>query len=299
MVHREEHPAVHAFPGMLNWRPASHFIVPGASDANVIDTPTARSGAIAVVSGGVTGIAAGFIGVGGGEFRIPVLVQMLGFPLKLAGGTNLVIGLLTVALGVLRRWGQYSWTRDDVVLLWIMSLASIVGAGVGVLGRERLPLRLLKATVCLYLIVIGLWMLYESVAHVEHVLIDPKGITRWYLGAVMAFAIAVVSGVLGVAGGEMRIPTLLYLFAVPIREAGTLSLMISIPTVAAAAITDRRLGGVPNSVLPVALLMGVASAAGVLVGAAWVPYADRDLIKGSLGIVLLLATVRLTVGPVR
>jgi hypothetical protein len=36
-----------------------------------------------------------------------------------------------------------------------------------------------------------------------------------------------------------------------------------------------------------------------LVGAAWVPYADRDLIKGSLGIVLLLATVRLTVDPVR
>jgi uncharacterized membrane protein YfcA len=287
------------FRDMLNWRPASHFTVPGVSDGNVIDTPNARSGVIAVVSGGVTGIAAGFIGVGGGEFRIPVLVQLLGFPLKLAGGTNLVIGLLTVALSVLRRRGQYSLTRDDVVLVWIMSLASIVGAGVGVLGRERLPLRLLKATVCLYLIVIGLWMLYESVAHVEHVLFDPKGITRWYLGAVTAFAVAVVSGVLGVAGGEMRIPMLLYLFAVPIREAGTLSLMISIPTVAAGAITDRRLGGVPNSVLPVALLMGVASAAGVLVGAAWAPYADRDLIKGSLGIVLLLATVRLTVGPVR
>jgi uncharacterized membrane protein YfcA len=254
---------------------------------------------IAVVSGGVTGIAAGFIGVGGGEFRIPVLVQLLGFPLKLAAGTNLLIGLLTVALGVLRRLGQYSWTRDDVVLLWIMGVASVVGAGVGVLGRERLPLRPLKATVCVYLIVIGLWMLYESVAHVEHVLFEPTGITRWYLGGVTAFAIAVISGVLGVAGGEMRIPTLLYLFAVPIREAGTLSLMISIPTVVAAAITDRRLGGIPNSVLPVALLMGVASAAGVLVGAAWVPYADRDLIKGSLGIVLLLATVRLTVDPVR
>ncbi len=240
---------------MLSWRPASHFAVPRVSNGNVIDTPTARSGVIAVVSGGVTGIAAGFIGVGGGEFRIPVLVQLLGFPLKLAGGTNLVVGLLTVALGILRRWGQYSWTRDDVVLLWIMGLASVMGAGVGVLGRERLPLRPLKATVCVYLIVIGLWMLYESVAHVEHVLLEPTGITRWSLGAVMAFAIAVVSGVLGVAGGEMRIPTLLYLFAVPIREAGTLSLMISIPTVLAAAITDRRLGGIPNSVLPVALLI--------------------------------------------
>jgi uncharacterized membrane protein YfcA len=38
----------------------------------------------------------------------------------------------------------------------------------------------------------------------------------------------------------------------------------------------------------------VASAVGVVVGAAGVPYADRDVIKGTLGVVLLLATVRMT-----
>jgi uncharacterized membrane protein YfcA len=43
--------------------------------------------------------------------------------------------------------------------------------------------------------------------------------------------------------------------------------------------------------------MGVASAVGVLIGAAFLPYADRDLIKGALGVILLLATVRLVVGP--
>jgi uncharacterized protein len=63
---------------------------------------TARDTAIATGSGLFTGIAAGFIGVGGGEFRIPVLVEVLRFPLKLAGGVNLVVGLFTVALGVLR-----------------------------------------------------------------------------------------------------------------------------------------------------------------------------------------------------
>jgi uncharacterized membrane protein YfcA len=145
--------------------------------------------------------------------------------------------------------------------------------------------------------VVGLWMLYESIAHVEHVLLEPTGMARWALAALLAFTIAVVSGVLGVAGGEMRIPALLYLFGISIREAGTLSLMISIPTVAAGAFMDRRLGGIPNSALRVAALMGVASAVGVLMGAALLPYADRDLIKGTLGILLLLATVRLTVGP--
>jgi uncharacterized membrane protein YfcA len=47
----------------------------------------------------------------------------------------------------------------------------------------------------------------------------------------------------------------------------------------------------------VALLMGVGSAVGVLIGAALLAYADRDLVEGALGVVLLLATARLTVGP--
>jgi uncharacterized membrane protein YfcA len=266
-------------------------------DRDVMQESTKRDSAIATGSGLLTGIAAGFIGVGGGEFRIPVLVELLRFPLKLAGGVNLVVGLFTVALGVLRRSGQQSLTRDDLVLVGIMGVVSLVGAAVGVFGRERLSVRPLRVVVCVYLIVVGLWMLYESIAHVEHVILEPMGILRWTLAALVAFAIAGVSGVLGVAGGEMRIPALLYLFGVPIIEAGTLSLIVSIPTVAAGAFTDRRLGGIPNSVVLIALLMGVASAVGVLIGAAFLPYANRDLIKGALGVILLLATVRLGVGP--
>jgi uncharacterized membrane protein YfcA len=258
---------------------------------------TARQGVIATTSGAITGMAAGFIGVGGGEFRIPVLVSLLGFPLKLAGGVNLLVGVFTVALGVLRRWGQQPLTRDDLILVGIMGVVSLAGAAAGVLGRKRMPVRPLRVFFCTYLIVAGLWMLYESIAHVEHVLLEPTGMLRWTLAASIGFAIALVSGVLGVAGGEMRIPALLYLFGVPIVEAGTLSLAVSVPTVVAGAFTDRRLGGIPDSVIRVALLMGIASAVGVLAGAALVPYASREVIKGALGVVLLLATVRLAVGP--
>jgi uncharacterized membrane protein YfcA len=259
---------------------------------------TARHRLIAGVSGFLTGIAAGFIGVGGGEFRIPVLVSLLKFPLKLAGGVNLVVGLFTVALGVLRRWGQQPLTRDDLLLVGIMGAVSLAGAALGVVGRERMTVRPLRVVVCVYLIVVGVWMLYESIAHVEHVLMQPTGISRWTLAALIGFVIAVVSGVLGVAGGEMRIPALLYLFGIPIVEAGTLSLAVSIPTVAAGAFTERTVGGIPNSVLRIAWILGVASAFGVLIGAALLPYADRDTIKGALGAVLLLATVRLAVGQV-
>ena len=273
--------------------------MPRLSDIDTIQPLTVRTAAIAVTSGFVTGAAAGLIGVGGGEFRIPVLVQLLGFPMKLAGGVNLVIGLFTVLLGVFRRWGRHSWTHDDLVLMAIMGCVSVAGTALGAVGRGKLPPRPLKWVVCVYLIAVGLWMLYETIAHVEHTFLVPSRVGRWLLAASVAFAIAVASGVLGVAGGEMRIPALLYLFSVPIKEAGTLSLMVSVPTVAAGAVTDRVMGHIPNATLIVAVLMGVASAVGVLFGAALLPHADPDVIKGLLGLILLLATVRLTVTPLR
>jgi uncharacterized membrane protein YfcA len=248
---------------------------------------------LASLSGLLTGIAAGFIGVGGGEFRIPVLVRILKFPIKVASGVNLFVGLFTVALSVYRRWGRTALTGEDVTLVAVMGIASLLGAALGVVWRKQFPIRPLTLVVRTYLIVVGVWMLYESFTQAEHALMNPDGIGRWLLAAVVAFAIAAVSGILGVAGGEMRIPALLYLFGLSIVEAGTLSLMVSIPTLAAGAATDRRLGGLPNSVLRVALLIGLASAVGVLIGVALIPYADRHIIKAALGIVLLLSATRL------
>ena len=253
-----------------------------------------RETVIAVVAGLATGVAAGLVGVGGGEFRIPVLIRVLRLPLKLAAGVNLLIGLCTVFMSLVRRWGQLAWTRDEIVLVAIMGMLSLIGASCGCLLRGRLPLGPLKRIVSVYLVVIGLWMLYEATAQAEHVLLHPTGVSQWALAALIGFVVAFVSGVLGVAGGEMRIPAFLYLFAVPIKDAGTLSLAVSIPTVAAGALTDRRLGHMPNSAVRVGVVMGIASVGGALVGAAWVPYAHPDVIKGVLGVILLLATWRMT-----
>jgi uncharacterized membrane protein YfcA len=258
-------------------------------------SPAIRDEAIAAAAGALTGAAAGFVGVGGGEFRIPVLAGLMRFPLRIAGGVNLAVGLFTVAVGVARRWGQRPFTEDDLRLIGIMGVVSLAGACLGVSRRARTAQRPLKIVFCGYLLIAGLWMVYESFTAAEHVLLQPVGISRWMLAALIGFIVAVASGLLGVAGGEMRIPALLYLFGVPIVEAGTISLAVSVPTVAAGALTDRRLGGIPNSVVRVAIVMGLASAGGVLAGAALVPHADPHVIKRTLGVILLLATLRMTV----
>jgi uncharacterized membrane protein YfcA len=251
-------------------------------------------GALAFVLGIVIGTAAGLIGVGGGEFRIPVLLHVLRLPVKVAAGVNMIVGLCTVVLALVRRWGQQDWTTDDIAVAGLMAGASVLGAAIGARQASRFSSPVLKTMVALYLVAVGIWMVVEAVAHTETVLLTPAGLTRRLLAAVVGFVIAAMSGALGVAGGEMRIPALMFLFAMPIKEAGTVSLLVSVPTVASGAVAYRRLGHVPNRVLLVAALMGIGSLVGVLAGAALLPYVDRHTLKGLLGIILLLATVCLT-----
>jgi len=265
----------------------------GRMQEELSEPSVATIGPLAFVLGIIIGAAAGLIGVGGGEFRIPVLLHVLRLPVRIAAGANMVIGLFVVTLGVIRRWGQHAWDADSLTLAGIMVIASVVGSVIGVRQAHRLSTPLLKRIVCGYLLIIGVWMIFESLTHTEHTLLFPQGLPRWILAAACGFVIALVSGALGVAGGEMRIPALMYLFAVPIKEAGTLSLLISVPTVAGGALTYHRLGHIPNRALAIAGLMGAGSIIGVLAGASLLPYVDNHTIKALLGIILLLATLGL------
>ena len=56
------------------------------------------------------------------------------------------------------------------------------------------------------------------------------GAAQMMVGVVAGFVIGVVAALLGVAGGELLIPTLVLLFGADIKLAGSLSLAVSLPT---------------------------------------------------------------------
>lgn len=243
--------------------------------------------------GVITGTAAGLIGVGGGEFRLPVLLHLFKQRPKTASAVNLLVGLFTVTLSLIRRWTLHEWNVSDVLFVIILAVSSIFGSIMGAKYITKLSNSFIKRTIYLYLLIVGGWMLFESITHTEHFLFAPQGVWKLLLGALAGIAIAFISAIFGVAGGEMRIPTLIYLFAIPIKEAGTISLAASVPTVAAGATTYRSLGHLPKESLLIALIMGIGSLGGVLIGTSLVPLIDKHVMKGVLGVILLLATVSL------
>jgi uncharacterized membrane protein YfcA len=70
--------------------------------------------------------------------------------------------------------------------------------------------------------------------------LDPSPVPRTILGLVAGVAIGAVAALMGVAGGELLIPTIVLLYAVDIKVAGSLSLVVSLPTMLVAFARHSR-----------------------------------------------------------
>jgi putative permease len=91
---------------------------------------SARRGLLVIAAAATfTGFLTGFFGVGGGFIVVPMLVLALGFPMKEASGTSLLVMIIASSAGLAARVGTHSNVDWPVVLAF--AAASMVG---GVLG---------------------------------------------------------------------------------------------------------------------------------------------------------------------
>lgn len=257
-------------------------------------TPILRKLLIASFFGLLIGVVAGLLGVGGGEFRLPVLIVLLGFPIAIAAAANLVIGILTVTVGLATRLLMGVFDPGTISLIVAMSVGSIFGAYWGAALTAKVKEKYLKYAVGVLLIGLGLKMIHGAlVPEPAGGLIVAYSMEMLVFGAVLGLLIGVVCGSLGVAGGELRIPPLIYLFGQSIKMAGTTSLAVSIPAVATGALKHKRMGHLSRDVIYTCIAMGIPSVIGAYVGASLVLIAGETFLKMLLGVILLLAVVRI------
>ena len=185
---------------------------------------------LAFGGGGIVGVLGGLIGLGGAEFRLPLLIGSFGFAALDAVILNKAMSLVVVASALLFRAGTIS--LDTVAAHWpiIANLlaGSLLGAWVGASWALRLSSESLYRVIAALLVAIAIVLLsgHGSVAGAPPL----GGSIQIIVGVLAGFAIGVVASLLGVAGGELLIPTLMLLFGADIKLAGSLSLAISLPT---------------------------------------------------------------------
>jgi uncharacterized membrane protein YfcA len=87
-------------------------------------------------------------------------------------------------------------------------------------------------TIGLLLAALGALMLAEIACPFEYASILPASATvHVAAGFVIGIGIGLVSSILGVAGGELLIPTLMFVFGADIKTAGSASIVISLGVV--------------------------------------------------------------------
>jgi uncharacterized membrane protein YfcA len=261
--------------------------------------PQLRTGSVWLnaLVGFAVGLAGGLVGLGGAELRLPYLAGTLRLPLKTAIPVNLAISLATLLaalptrLYTLRAASLAPYLYDTLAL----GLGSILGAYAGVSWLRRLsPVALTRAVFAL-LLTLGLVMIAESVAPVAPLGVLPdKMFLRVISGLALGVAIGAISGLLGVAGGEVIIPTLILGFGAPIKAAGSLSQMVSIPTVTTGFVRHYRASALSDWEIATRLIlpMGLGAIVGGIGGGLLSSLAPSGFLKAVLGVILIATSVK-------
>nr|WP_241984757.1 TSUP family transporter [Cryobacterium adonitolivorans] len=119
-------------------------------------------------------------------------------------------------------------------------------------------------------------------------------VSRTIAGVVAGVIIGVVAALMGVAGGELLIPTIVLLFGTDIKIAGSLSLAVSLPTmlVAFARFSRDANFAVIRQNVPFLIAMTVGSIAGTLLGGLLLGVIPTLVLIPLLVLLLLLSSIK-------
>ena len=157
----------------------------------------------------------------------------------------------------------------------------------------RLKSETLYKVIAILLVVIAGVLLF---AHGTDTTVAPP-FTGWIqivAGVVAGFIIGVIAALLGVAGGEFLIPTLVLLFGVDIKLAGSLSLAVSLPTmlVGFARYSRDQNFAVLGQNWMFLLVMAAGSIVGTFIGGRLLGIVPTSILLPLLAAVLVISAVK-------
>jgi uncharacterized membrane protein YfcA len=258
-------------------------------------TARGRGAAAAFGGGAVIGALGGLIGLGGAEFRLPLLIGAFRFGALQAVMLNKAMSLVVVASALPFRAATVPFAAVAAHWTIIANLlaGSLLGAWLGAGWATRLASQTLyRVIAALLLSIAAILMLGHDTKPASDALL--AGPPQMVAGIAAGFAIGVVAALLGVAGGELLIPTLMLLFGVDVKLAGSLSLCVSLPTMLVGFFRYSRddrftvLGENRRFVL----VMAAGSIVGAFIGGRLLGFVANAVLLPLLAVILVLSAVK-------
>ncbi|MEU0404442.1 sulfite exporter TauE/SafE family protein [Streptomyces sp. NPDC006197] len=246
-------------------------------------------------AGAAIGVLGGMIGLGGAEFRLPLLISLFGFAALSAVILNKAMSLVVVLVALPARLAAVS--ASEVGAHWPVAVNLLAGSLLGAWAGATWAVRMRTST--LYKVLAGLMVLMAAALLVTHVsALGTLALPLWAqvpCGVVAGFGIGVVAAIMGVAGGELLIPTIVLLFGVDIKTAGSLSLLVSLPTMLVAFARYSRDGSfaVLGANRRFTLVMIAGSITGAMLGGLLLGVFSELVLIPLLAVILLVSAVKL------
>ena len=171
---------------------------------------------------------------------------------------------------------------------------SLIGAWLAAGWAVRIPSAVLHRVIGVLLLCIAAVLLLGHELHGGAALVSP-GPVQFALGIIAGLGIGVVAALLGVAGGELLIPTIILLYGADVKLAGSLLLAVSLPTMVTGFARYSRdqsfavLGR--NRAFLMAMIAG--SIIGSAIGGLLLPYVPSNILLPGLAAILVLSAIKM------
>lgn len=245
--------------------------------------------------GSLAGFLGGLLGIGGGVVMVPGLIALFdvlglfpGTSTLFALGTSLLVVVFTSLSAALSqiRAGKVYWELVKGWAPWV-----VIGGFAAPWIAAELPLPVLRGFIGLFLLVVAAIMLANWQPAPGRT--PPGGLGNALLGT----AAGTVSGLAGIGGGNLIVPTLVY-HNVPVHNATASSSTLGVPLAAAGTLGYALQGPISATqigviYLPAALALLITAAAMAPVGVRIAHKTDPAQLKRWFGALLCLVAGRM------
>jgi uncharacterized membrane protein YfcA len=253
------------------------------------------------------GLGGAILGLGGGLLIVPVVTLFFHIPLRVAIGASL-ISVVATSAGASVAFVRDGWTNLRVAMT--LEVATVTGSLLGSSVAGLVSPKALYLLFSLGLVLSGYGMVrrrrggdqpVESdrlgrLLRLEGTYPSPTGepirygVIRVPLGAVMMVAAGVLSGLLGIGAGALKVPAMDVAMRLPMKvSSATSNFMIGVTAGAGALVYMARGDVVPEVAAPIAL--GVT--AGATLGSRLLPGMDTTRVRRAFVVVLGLIAVQM------
>jgi uncharacterized membrane protein YfcA len=232
------------------------------------------------------GVFSGLFGVGGGVVMVPLLILALRMDERRATSTSLGAIVLIASAAALTQGAYGQLHLVEGALVGVPALAGVV---LGTWLQQRIPARRVSLIFAVLLVAVALSMVLSGDTG------DGSGAVsrdagHVLLGGAFGLAAGVVSGLLGVGGGTLFVPGLVFVLGLGHVEAEATSLLAMVPMSLLGAWRQHRYG---NLELRTSVTLGLVAIPGALLGVVLANALPVRVLQVGFALLLLYVAQRL------